>query len=70
MGLFIEIYKTQLQTSSPNVLKIKFALAGLLTYSTFSAFPSLILDSGIAVKKFFSELTATGTAPDLHRIPF
>jgi len=28
------------QTSSPNVLKIKLALAGLLTYSTFSAFPS------------------------------
>lgn len=42
------------QTSSPNVLKIKFALAGLLTYSTFSAFPfQIIRNSGIAVKKLF-----------------
>ena len=49
----------------------KFALAGLLTYSTFSAFPFKInSNSGIVVKKLFSELTATGTAPDSHRIPF
>jgi len=40
MGLHLEYIKTQFQTFSPNVLKIKFALAGLLTYSTFSAFPS------------------------------
>ena len=62
------------QTSSPNVLKNKFALAGLLTYSTFSAFPSAYREQWhCGEKAFFMSLqlreqlrTRTGFPFHLH----
>lgn len=69
----IFVFKTNPLTfySYPESNDLWFALAGLLTYSAFSAFPSqFIRNSGIVVKKHFNELTATGTAPDFNRIPF
>jgi hypothetical protein len=50
-------------------------LAGLLTHFSFDAFPSIpesnriYLDSG-EVSKALKKLTAAGTAPELHRIPY
>ena len=52
------------------------ALAGLLTYSLFAGLPIIPLnDSGTGWAKSDSlsesiELTAAGTVPDSHRIPF
>ncbi len=52
------------------------ALAGLLTYSLFAGLPIIPLnDSGAGWAKSDSlnesiELTAAGTVPDFHRIPF
>lgn len=43
-------------------------LAGLLTCFSFRAFPSF--DSGLVKRKPLAKLTAAGTVPDLHRIPF
>lgn len=43
--------------------------AGLLAYSLLMAFPyRLQRDSGMQHQQF-TELTATGIAPDLHRLP-
>ena len=47
-------------------------MAGLLTYSTISAFPSrLRRDSGgVETILFDEELTATGIVRDFHLVPF
>jgi len=34
------------------------------------AFPSAGADSGEGIRKTINELTATGIAPDFHRIPY
>jgi hypothetical protein len=44
-------------------------LAGLLTCSLFDAFPLPGGCSGL-YSKSYKELTAAGTVPDFHRIPF
>lgn len=45
-------------------------LAGLLAHLLFEAFPSRDRDSGRSFKKFVLRLTAAGTAPVFHRIPY
>ena len=46
---------------------VDVALAGLLTSSTRR--PSRV-SSGLVCTGFYLEVTAAGTVPDLHRIPF
>jgi len=46
----------------------KFALAGLLARSSFNAFPFFF--EQWLLSKLLLELTAAGTAPDFHWIPF
>jgi hypothetical protein len=48
-----------------------FELAGLLAHLTFCGLPvAMNRNSGGECKKFSSRLTAAGTAPVSHRIPF
>jgi len=48
--------------------------AGILTRSTFNSLPIVQIayrkNSGYFVKSIYIELTAAGTVPDSHRIPF
>ena len=54
-----------LQAFHPKAEYCLLMLAGLLTYSLFTAFPSFG-DSGLEDEQF-TELTATGIVPELHR---
>ena len=50
---------------------IDFELAGLLAHLAFCGLPApSAWGSGRDYKKFLQRLTAAGTAPVLHRIPF
>jgi len=45
-------------------------MAGLLAHPVLIAFPFYILNSGIVDIKTLIGLTAAGTAPEFHRIPY
>jgi len=45
-------------------------MAGLLTYSIFNCLPILKKGQWRKGVKYIKELTAAGTVPDFHRIPY
>jgi len=52
----------------PDIDSFLFDVAGLLAYSLFNAFPSCVIKTVACGINNLAELTATGIAPELHRI--